>query len=291
MNLPPSAERVPGGATLVHAVLIGGGVEALEWVPRLFRDPQINLLGLLPAHPADLVLHLEPRGYALCEPGPLRLFADVARLAELPRLDLIIDTSQDPSTVRRLADAGLEGVPRVNSGALQVLLARPPFPNGGPATADRGAFTRRTAQELGRAFRHGRTLGMILVEVRADGPGEALSEAVLDAVSQAIEQSLRIEDVVAYLPHGTFGVLLPETGEATRHVAARLTSNLAELRIRPEPGGESEGGGGRAGGAGPRLRQAVGWAWFPQDAKTAQALMDQARSRMGPPEPLGRPPT
>jgi GGDEF domain-containing protein len=280
VNLPPSAERVAGGTELVHAVLIGGGPEALEWVPRLFRDPQINLLGLLPAHPADLVLHLDAHGYALCDPGPLRLFADVAQLAELARLDLIIDTSLDPSTVRRLADAGLEGVPRVNSGALQALLARPPFPNGG-AIPDRGAFARRVTQELGRAFRHGRTLGMILVEVGAGGRGEALAEAVVDQVSQAIEQSLRIEDVVAYLPHGLFGVLLPETGEATRHVAARLTSNLAELRIRPGSSGEP----------GPRLRQATGWAWFPQDAKTAQALMDRARSRMGPAAPPGEPPT
>jgi len=287
VNLPPSAERVAGGAELVHAVLIGGGPEGLAWVPRLFRDPQINLLGLLPAHPADLVLHLDAHGYALCDPGPLRLFSGVGQLAELARLDLIIDTSLDPSTVRRLTDAGLESVPRVNSGALHVLLARPPFPAGGTA-ADRGAFTRRVTQELGRAFRHGRTLGMILVEVNTNGRGEALSEAVVDQVSQAIEQSLRIEDVVAYLPHGVFGVLLPETGEATRHVAARLTSNLADLRIRPVPGGDAATAGGAAG---PRLRQATGWAWFPQDAKTAQALMDQARTRMGPAVPLGGSPT
>jgi hypothetical protein len=76
-------------------------------------------------------------------------------------------------------------------------------------------------------------------------------------------------------------------------VAARLTSNLAELRIRPESGtpdearetGEAGEAPEGAEGTGSRLRQAVGWAWFPQDAKTAQALMDQARTRMGTPGP------
>lgn len=286
MNLPPEAERLPGGRDLVHAVLIGGDVEALAWVPRLFRDPQINLLGLLPTHPADLVRNLEAHGYALCEPGPLNVFAAFEALAELPRLDLIIDTTLDPSTIRRLGDAGLEGVPRVNSAALGLLLARPVEVAAGGVPADRSAFAQRLTKELGRAYRHGRTLGLVRVEVGPDGPGEPLPEAAVDAVGQAIEQSLRIEDVVAYLPHGVFAVLLPETGEATRHVAGRLTSNLAALRIRTEPGGDTGG----AGEAVPALRQAVGWAWFPQDAKTGQALMDQAKSRMGARSPLGHRP-
>jgi GGDEF domain-containing protein len=293
VNLPPEAERLPGaGPDLVHAVLIGGGVEALSWVPRLFRDPQINLLGLVPTHPADLVRNLGSHGYALAEPGPLTVFADLAALTELARLDLIIDTTVDPSTMRHLGDAGLDRVPRVNSAALGLLLARPARPGNGPQP-DRGAFTRRVTQELGRAYRHGRTLGLIRIEARADGPGEPLPDAAVDAVSQAIEQSLRIEDVVVYLAHGVFAVLLPETGDATRHVAARLTSNLANLRIRPGPDGERDRTAGGPKGAapgppagppppGPRLRHAIGWAWFPQDAKTAQALMDQAKGRMGP---------
>lgn len=279
MNLPAEAERLPGGRDLVHTVLIGGDMDALAWVPRLFRDPQINLLGLLPAHPADLIRNLEPHGFALCEPGPLHVFADMEQLTELPRLDLIIDTTLDPSTVRRLGDAGLDGVPRVNSAALRLLLARPAGPTTGMVAADRSAFAQRLTKELGRAYRHGRTLGLIRVEVSGDKAGEPLPESVVDAISQAIEQSLRIEDVVAYLPHGVFCVLLPETGEATQHVAGRLTSNLANLRIRTEPA---------EGTAVPMLRQAVGWAWFPQDAKTAQALMDQARTRMGARSPLGR---
>lgn|GEM_PF-1554465 len=312
MNLPAEAERVPGGADLVHAVLIGGDVEALAWVPRLFRDPQINLLGLLPVHPADLVRNLDAHGYALCDPGPLAVFAGVAELAALPRLDLIIDTTLDPATVRHLGEAGLGGVPRVNSGALGLLLARP-GPGSAPAPAAAapapGAFTGRVAKELGRAYRHGRTLGLIRVEVGGDGAGGPLPDPVADQVTQAIEQSLRIEDVVARVEPGVFAVLLPETGDATRHVAARLTSNLAELRIRGvaatpagagregadsagtegAQGGDADGGSPRqtAPGVRPRLRHAVGWAWFPHDAKTAQALMDQARTRMGPPSSLG----
>jgi GGDEF domain-containing protein len=299
VNLPPETERLPGGRDLVHAVLIGGGAEALSWVPRLFRDPQINLLGLLPTHPADLIRNLEPHGYALEEAGPLHVFAATEQIAELPRLDLIIDTTMDPSTLRRLGEAGLDGVPRVNASALRLLLARPAGPASGAAPPHRNAFAQRLTKELGRAYRHGRTLGLIRVEVSGNGAGEPLAEATVDAISQAIEQSLRIEDVVAYLPNGVFAVLLPETGEATRYVAGRLTSNLANLRIRSDPGagaepaaepGETAGEepGEKAGKAGPGLRQAVGWAWFPQDAKTAQALMDQAKGRMGGRSPLGR---
>jgi hypothetical protein len=292
VNAAPGTDSVPGSGQLVHAVLLGGDVEALSWVPRLFRDPQINLLGLLPTHPADLVRNLGAHGYALADPCPLTLFADMDALAALPRLDLIIDTTLDPSQLRRLGDAGLEGVPRVNSGALELLLARPAT-SAASATGDRGAFMQRLTKEIGRAYRHGRSLGLVFIEVAGNGPGAPLANGEVDRLALAIEQSLRLEDQVAYLPHGQFAVLLPETGEATRHVAERLTSNLAALRIRPgtkpfaPPRGAGPRGPGReapsGGPGGPGLHLAVGWSWFPHDAKTAQALVDQARGRKGPP--------
>jgi hypothetical protein len=292
VNAAPGTVSVAGGGALVHAVLLGGDVEALSWVPRLFRDPQINLLGLLPTHPADLVRNLGAHGYVLADPCPLTLFADMGELAALPRLDLIIDTTLDPSQLRRLGDAGLEGVPRVNSGALELLLARP-AQSTAAATGDRGAFMQRLTKEVGRAYRHGRSLGLILIEVASDGPGAPLPNGEVERLAQAVEQSLRLEDQVAYLPHGQFAVLLPETGDATRHVAERLTSNLAALRIRPgtKPFAPPRGAGPRGTGreappgapGGPGLHLAVGWSWFPHDAKTAQALLDQARGRKGPP--------
>jgi len=276
------------GSRLVHAVLLGGDVEALAWVPRLFRDPQINLVGLVPTHPADLVRNLAGHGYALADPSPLTLLDGMADLAALPRLDLIIDTTLDPSQLRRLADAGLGDVPRVNSAALELLLARPA--SGAAASpADRGLFMQRLTKEIGRAYRHGRTLGLVLVDISGNGPGAPLADADVERLAQAIEQSLRLEDQVAYLPHGQFAVLLPETGDATHHVADRLTSNLAALRIRPGARAhtrtQAPGPPGKP--AGPVLRLSVGWSWFPHDAKTAQALMDQARGRKGPPTVLG----
>lgn len=300
MNAAPGTEAGPGGGKLVHAVILGGDVEALAWVPRLFRDPQINLVGLLPTHPADLVRNLDAHGFALADPCPLTLFDDMADLAALARLDLIIDTTLDPSQLRRLGDAGLEGVPRVNSGALELLLARPAASVVG-VTGDRGAFMQRLTKEIGRAYRHGRTLGLILIDVSGNGPGAPLGNGDVERLAQGIEQSLRLEDQVAYLPHGQFAVLLPETGDPTRHVAERLTSNLAALRIRPGgragrpapphgagAGASGVGKDGRSGGpAAAGLRLSVGWSWFPHDAKTAQALMDQARGRKGPPTPFG----
>jgi len=128
-------------------------------------------------------------------------------------------------------------------------------------------FRQKLAREVSRAYRHSRTLGLVMVQV---DPGQAEKDTDLAiSASRIIEQSLRIEDLVVLETDGTFAVLLPETGEDTREVARRLTSNLGKLRIHPGVEGS------------PSAPNRVGWAWFPQDAKTAPALMTQARARMG----------
>ena len=254
---------------LVHTVLVGADREALQWIPRLLRDPQINLIGLVPSHPADLIHQLSDHDYALADPCPLTVFDNVAELAGLSDLDLIVDTTRDPGVVRALVEAGLDRLARVNSQALTTLLERPgpstPMPSAAEIT-----FNQRLAKEVGRAYRHGRCLGLLLIHLEADaGTGDAER---LETAARVVEQSLRIEDVFAVREDGTIAVLLPETGEAVRTVAARLTSNLAALRIRSGTGGDA-----------PHL--SIGWAWFPQDAKTAPALMELAKAKMAPPPP------
>lgn len=260
----------------VRTVLIGGDAEALSWVPRLYREPQINLVGLVPTHPADLIHHLGRYGYTLTEPGPLTVFADLETLADAEPVELIIDTTTDPGTVRRLADVGLSGVPRINPAGLELMRNFHSEPPGEdiPKPRETG-FSERLAREVGRAYRHGRSLGLVLLKVSENGVETVLEDPVLQAASQAVEESLRLEDVVARYGGGTVAVLLPETGESTRTVARRLTSHLAELRI-PAVGDDLS-----------RIHASVGWAWFPQDAKTAQALVEQAQARMMPDPPPG----
>ena len=295
---------------LTNVVLIGGDTEALSWVPRLFRNPHFNLLGLLPVHPADLIHHLDNHGYRLKEPLPVAIFNEAEELAALPSLDLIIDTTLDPSTTRKLAEAGLGMIPRVNAPAMELLctqvtealpepvpekrvadipepsqstLAQPTpaqaepshadpqvdRPREDPITADlmddTDRFSARLAKEVGRAYRHGRTLGLIVIQLHDQA--ELPDAPPTDSIFRELEESLRLEDVVT-CANSTFSILLPETGNATRHVMGRLTSNLTALKIPPMVA------------ASPSVIQAVGWACFPQDAKTAQALVERAMSRM-----------
>lgn len=272
---------------LTSVVLIGGDTEALSWVPRLFRNPHFNLLGLLPVHPYDLIHHLDAHGYRLKEPVPVTIFKEAEELSLLPSLDLIVDTTLDPNTTRKLAEAGLGMIPRVNAPAMELLCARlsdtlpapeevvagielaapaPPPPTREDMADDTDRFSARLAREVGRAYRHGRTLGLIVIQLndQAEPSGGVPTESIF----RELEESLRLEDVITCANGSTFSILLPETGNATRHVMSRLTSNLAALKIPP------------VAAASPPVIQAVGWACFPQDAKTAQALVERAMSRM-----------
>ncbi|MBI5137284.1 MAG: hypothetical protein HZA24_08125 [Nitrospirae bacterium] len=269
MNLPANAH----GAPLVRTVLVGGDPQALALIPALARDPQFNLVGVLPTHPADLLRNLADHGYELADPCPIAIYADVAQLVDVAP-DLIVDASAHPGTARVLEEAGLGAVPRVNPAALHTLMARHPATAPAPP-APPEAFAERLAKEVGRAYRHGQKVALVLFRFQPANPVTALEHGQLERVRQVLAESVRLEDTVT--PWGERGValLLPETGDTVRHVVARLTSNLADHRIRQGVFG------------GPVPRSSVGWAWFPQDAKTASALMDQALARMGPHLPLG----
>ncbi len=274
----PAGQLLPGRPVPANAVMIGGDEEALGWIPRLLRDPQINLIGLVPHHPADLIRHLEDYGYVLTDPNPLTLFPRIAALGEVNSLDLIIDTTLDPAVVRALSDTDLGEVARVNLSALGALLARPQPTVLAPRPSADGQVSEKLAKEVGRAYRHGRSLGLVIVQL-----GETEDTFAGDLTHSAIrviEESLRIEDVVLFREPGQFSILLPETGEATRYVADRLTSNLGNLRIPNETSSGVPVGAGQ----GAEALKTVGWACFPQDAKTAPALMAQALARMGPPK-------
>jgi hypothetical protein len=254
-----------------NVLVIGGGVEALEWIPRLFRSTEFNLLAIVANHPADLILNLDRHGYALTRPGALKVLEGLDDIGSLPAPDFILDTTVDPGVLPRLAAAGLEQVPRLNPAAMQRLLTRP---DHRPAISSNGAdMALRLTKEVGRAYRNGRTLGMILIDLHTPD-GHAPDGERRRLAQEAIEQALRLQDIVGDTGDGTLAILLPETGAATHRVARRLTSNLADLKI------------GVSGGEGESPAPKLGWVWFPQEAKTAQAMLDKARARMGDRPPL-----
>jgi len=262
MTLASKQPSLPHIPPLANTVLVGGGPAALGLIPVLARNPQLNLIGILPTHPEDLIHHLERYDYQLADPCPIDIYSDAEALAKLERLDLIIDASFDPGTVRALSDAGLNRIPRINPAALDMLMSRPaPKTPGIP-------FAERLAKEVGRAYRHGRSIALVLFTPPEDNSANGAKK--YDRLIQTLEQSLRLEDIVTILPDGKVAVMLPETGDSVTEVVARLTSNLTNNRIRHGAFGA------------PPWRQSVGWAWFPQDAKTAPALMEQAKARIAP---------
>jgi GGDEF domain-containing protein len=249
-----------GNDHLVNTVLVGANPSALGLIPQLAHNPQLNLVGILPTHPDDLIHHLDHYGYQLASPCSIEIYDDATALAQVENLSLIIDAGFNPGTVRALTDAGLDGIPRINPAALDTLMQRP------TSSQVPSLFPERLAKEVGRAYRHGRSIALMLFNAPDSDPSGHGQQHLI----RVLEQSLRLEDVVATLPNGQIAVILPETGENTALVASRLTSNLTNNRIRQG-----------AFGAPPR-RYSVGWAWFPQDAKTAPALMEQAKARITP---------
>jgi len=247
---------------LANTVLVGGDPAALGLIPLLARNPQLNLIGILPTHPDDLIHHLDRYGYQLAQPCPIQVYTNAKDVAALTAPDLIIDASFNPGIVRTLSDAGLNHIPRINPAALDMLMSRP------APKAPSIPFAERLAKEVGRAYRHGRSVALVLFTTPDND--SATDTQQRDHLIQTLEQSLRLEDVVTTLPDGKVAVMLPETGNSTTEVVARLTSNLANNRIRQGAFGA------------PPWCQSVGWAWFPQDAKTAPALMAQAKTRISP---------
>ena len=107
---------------------------------------------------------------------------------------------------------------------------------------NRRSFSERTAAELARARRYGRTTAMLLLDADRfkavnDTHGHAVGDAVLQALSGAVASALRPSDLFGRLGGEEFGVLLSETGGPGAVVAAeRIRQAVADLRVAT-PGG------------------------------------------------------
>jgi hemerythrin-like metal-binding protein/diguanylate cyclase (GGDEF)-like protein len=126
---------------------------------------------------------------------------------------------------------------------------------------NRGAFLHRAQAVLGAARRAGRpSIAMIVeVEVRAESePAER--DALLRAAGSELQRCVRATDVVARLEPERLAVLLPRS-EERGHAAIVATRILAAL-----------------GGSG--CRAAVGVASYPEDADSAEHLLERAETAL-----------
>ena len=98
-----------------------------------------------------------------------------------------------------------------------------------------GAFQDRLREEIHRAEREGRSLGLILVDLNEfkavnDDFGHLAGDALLNAVADALRRSVRSYDQVARYGGDEFAVLLPNTDAQTaRGVLDRVRNAIAHV--------------------------------------------------------------
>jgi len=100
----------------------------------------------------------------------------------------------------------------------------------------RRAFMREGAREVERAKRYARQLGFIILDIDHfkcinDTFGHPAGDHVLSQVSAHCQSKIRAGDLMARLGGEEFGVLLPETGIASREVAEALRQQIASLEL------------------------------------------------------------
>jgi hypothetical protein len=98
---------------------------------------------------------------------------------------------------------------------------------GHAAMSSRDEFMRRLGDEVWRARRYGRPLGIVCLAPRML-TGEHLGSGERAAALQALNASLRRSDFSGEVGESVFAATLPETGDAEcRAVAFRLRSELS----------------------------------------------------------------
>lgn len=103
--------------------------------------------------------------------------------------------------------------------------------------ANRRAFMEALQRELGRHHRHGRALGVMMLDIDHfkcinDTYGHAAGDCVLQAVAGVMRQSVRTADVVGRIGGEEFALITPETdATGTRELAERIRLAVAALEV------------------------------------------------------------
>lgn len=115
---------------------------------------------------------------------------------------------------------------------LEVLASKDPL----TGLSNRRDFFRKARDEEKRSSRTNRHFSLIVMDIDHfkkvnDTYGHDCGDAVLKGVARGLEQTLRVQDVVARWGGEEFACLLPETEmDGARHVADKIRRNIEDMR-------------------------------------------------------------
>jgi diguanylate cyclase (GGDEF)-like protein len=132
-------------------------------------------------------------------------------------------------------------------------------------------FQERIRAEIKRCQRHKLSLSLCIMDLDDfkkynDAYGHPKGDVLLKRVAMLIKAVLRESDVLARYGGDEFVVILPHTdAEAASSVAQRIQGEIGQARFQGEGLDETVG-----------ITASMGFASYPEDAQTAEALIEQA---------------
>jgi diguanylate cyclase (GGDEF)-like protein len=137
--------------------------------------------------------------------------------------------------------------------------------------ANRRRLTTELEREVRRSDRHGRSFAVLMLDVDRfkrfnDTYGHPAGDTVLQRLAGILRDNARDVDTVARYGGEEFLVILPESAApGAALVAERLREGMEQERFTPE-----------AGGAEVSVTVSIGYAVFPEHARTPEALIEAA---------------
>ncbi len=137
--------------------------------------------------------------------------------------------------------------------------------------ANRRRLMAELEREMRRSERHGHPFSILMLDVDRfkrfnDAHGHPAGDVVLKRVADTLRKCVRDVDTVARYGGEEFVVMLPETPAAdAARVAERIRSSTEADRFAPN-----------GGGAALNITVSIGYAVYPDDARTPEALIEAA---------------